>query len=60
MGIMMCFVGLICAYQGYDSGYKNIVEDTVNYVQRQINLLSQYVLWLQKKTAPAEESGEEF
>lgn len=60
MGIMMCFVGLLCAYQGYDSGYKNIVEDTVNYVQRQINLLSQYVLWLKKKTASAEESGEEF
>jgi hypothetical protein len=62
MGIMMCFVGLLCAYQGYDSGFKNIVEDTVNYVQRQINLLSQYKLWLKKTPEqpeqPAEESGE--
>jgi hypothetical protein len=59
-GIIMCFVGLMCAYQGYDSGFKNIVEDTVNYVQRQINLLSQYVLWMNKRTEPAEESGEEI
>ena len=58
-GIVMCFVGLMCAYQGYDSGFKNIVEDTVNYVQRQINLLSQYVLWMKKRTETAEESGEQ-
>ena len=48
-GVIMCFVGLLCAYQGYDSGYKNIVDDTVGYVQRQINLLCQYVIWLKKK-----------
>ena len=58
-GIMMCFVGLMCAYQGYDSGFKNIVEDTVNYVQRQINLLSQYVIWTGKREGEGSQNKEE-
>ena len=44
-GMMMCFVGAMCAYQGYESGFKNIVEDTVLYVERQINLLTQFIMW---------------
>lgn len=44
-GIMMCFVGAMCAHQGYESGFKNIVEDTALYVERQINLLTQFVMW---------------
>ena len=48
-GLMMCFVGVMCAYEGYESGYKNIVDDTVRYIDRQVNILSQYVIWIEKR-----------
>lgn len=54
-GIIMCFVGLACAASGYETGYKNIVDDTVHFVEKQINLLSQYVLWTQRKGEGAHE-----
>ena len=54
-GIIMCFVGLACAYSGYETGYKNIVDDTVQFAERQVNLLSQYVLWTQRKGDGAHE-----
>jgi hypothetical protein len=47
--IIRCFVGLAYAASGYETGYKNIVDDTVHFVEKQITLLSQYVLWTQRK-----------
>lgn len=57
-GIMMCFVGVLCAYEGYESGFKNIVDDTVRYVDRQVNVLSQYVIWLGKREENDEKQAE--
>lgn len=57
-GLMMCFVGVMCAYEGYESGYKNIVDDTVEYVNRQVNILSQYVIWIKKREGTHEQQIE--
>lgn len=57
-GLMMCFVGAMCAYEGYESGYKNIVDDTVEYVNRQVNILSQYVIWIKKREGTHEQQIE--
>ena len=51
-GLMMCFVGCMCAYEGYESGFRNVVDDACRYIDRQTNILSQYVIWVRKKGGP--------